>query len=74
MDPADAPQGVTVAFAGCHTGFAAVIVVTSVVHALLIEGTMGTVSKVALCALVLAAAGKVMADLRSWAVPVRRRA
>ena len=58
----------------CHTGLAAVIVVTSVVHALLIEGTMGTVSKAALYALVLAAAGKVMADLRSWAVPVRRRA
>ena len=58
----------------CHTGLAAVIVVTSVVHALLIEGTMGTVSKAALCALVLAAAGKVMADLRSWAVPARHRA
>jgi hypothetical protein len=42
---------------------AAVIVVGSVVHVMLVEGTMETVSKAALCALVLAAAIKVMADL-----------
>ena len=53
-----------------HTLLAIVIVVGSVVHCLLIEGTMETVSKVALCALVLAAAIKVMVDLRVW----RRRA
>ena len=49
-----------------HMLFAIVIVVGSVVHGVLIEGTMETVSKVALCALVLAAAIKVMADLRVW--------
>lgn len=48
-----------------HTGLAAVIVVGSVVHALLIEGTMETLSKAVLCALVLAATVKVMVDLRS---------
>ena len=49
-----------------HTLLAVVIVVGGVVHAVLIEGAMETVSKVALCALVLAAAIKVMADLRVW--------
>ena len=49
-----------------HMLFAIVIVVGSVVHGVLIEGTMETVSKVALCALVLAAAIKVMSDLRVW--------
>ncbi len=58
----------------CHTTLAAVTVVGSVVHALLIEGTMGLVSKTALCALVLAAAAKVMADLQPWSVMSRRRA
>jgi len=43
---------------------AVVIVVGTVVHGLLIEGAMETVSKAALCALVLAATIKVMADLR----------
>lgn len=50
-----------------HTFLAVVIVVASVVHGLLIEGTMGTMSKVALCVLVLAATAKVMTDLRVWA-------
>ncbi len=45
--------------------FAMVIVVGSVVHGLLIEGTMETMSKAALCTLVLAAAVKVIAD-RVW--------
>ena len=58
----------------CHTALAAVVVTGSVVHALLIEGTMGAVSKAALCALVLAAAAKVMADLRAWTLLTRRRA
>jgi predicted ferric reductase len=49
-----------------HTLLAVVIVVGSVVHALLIEGAMEMVSKAALCALVLAATIKVMADLRVW--------
>src|SRR6478736_10395621 len=46
-----------------HMSLAVVIVVGSVVHAMLVEGPMETVSKAALCALVLAAAIKVMADL-----------
>jgi predicted ferric reductase len=46
-----------------HLPLAAVIVVASVAHAVLIEGTMETVSKAALCALVLAAAVKVLVDL-----------
>ncbi|MFZ0852365.1 MAG: ferric reductase-like transmembrane domain-containing protein [Hyphomicrobiaceae bacterium] len=49
-----------------HMSLAAVIVVGTVVHGILIEGTMETVSKAALCALVLAATIKVMADLRVW--------
>ena len=52
-----------------HVSFAVFIVVGSVVHGVLVEGTMETMSKVALSALVLAAATKVMADLR-----VRKRA
>ena len=47
-----------------HTVLAVVIVIGSVVHAMLIEGTMETMSKVALCALVIAATLKVIADLR----------
>jgi predicted ferric reductase len=49
-----------------HMLLAVVIVVGSVVHAILIEGAMETVSKAALCALVLAAAIKVMAGLWVW--------
>src|ERR1700750_56545 len=49
-----------------HMSLAVVIVVGSVVHGMLIEGTMETMSKAALCALVVAAAIKVMADLRVW--------
>jgi MYXO-CTERM domain-containing protein len=49
-----------------HMLLAIVIVAGSVVHAVLIEGTMETMSKAALCALVLGATIKVMADLRAW--------
>ena len=49
-----------------HMLLAIVIVAGSVVHAMLIEGTMETMSKAALCALVLAATMKVMAGLRVW--------
>ncbi len=49
-----------------HTVLAAVIVVGTAVHAVLIEGTMETMSKVALCALVLLATARVMAELRVW--------
>jgi len=53
-----------------HMTLAVVIVVGVVAHGMLIEGTMETVSKAVLCALVVAAAIKVMIDLRVW----RRRA
>lgn len=49
-----------------HMPLAIVIVVGSVVHCLLIEGTMETVSKAVLCAAVLAATVKAMIDLRVW--------
>jgi len=49
-----------------HMPLAVVIVIGTAAHAMLIEGTMETVSKAALCALVLAAAIKVMVDLRVW--------
>ena len=56
-----------------HTALAAAIVVGSVVHAMLIEGTMGTVSKAVLCALALIATVKVVMDLRVWALRSRER-
>ena len=46
-----------------HLPLAAVIVVGAVAHAMLIEGTMETISKAALCALVVVAAVKVIADV-----------
>ena len=49
-----------------HMSLAVVIVLSSVIHGMLVEGTMETMSKAALCALVVAAAVKVMADLRVW--------
>ena len=48
-----------------HLSLAAIIVAGGVVHAMLVEGTMEIVSKAVLCALVIAAATKVMAD-RLW--------
>jgi predicted ferric reductase len=51
-----------------HTCLAVIIVLGSTVHAYLIEGTMETISKVALCVLVIAATIKVIADLRVWAM------
>jgi hypothetical protein len=53
-----------------HMSLAVVIVAGSVIHGLLVDGTMETMSKTAICVLVVAAAIKVMADLRVW----RRRA
>jgi predicted ferric reductase len=49
-----------------HMALAAVIVAGVVVHALLVEGAMETVSKLALCALVLAATVKTVTGLRGW--------
>ena len=56
-----------------HTALVVVIAVGSVIHALLVEGTMGTLSKVALCVLVIAATAKAIADLRVWSLLRRRR-
>lgn len=56
----------------CHASLAGVIVVGSVVHALLIEGTMGTVSKVVLCIVVSVAAAKVLHDLPLWRRTIRK--
>ena len=47
-----------------HKSLSVVIVVGTVIHAILIEGTMETVSKVVLCALVVAATAKVLSNLR----------
>ena len=47
-----------------HVSLAVLIVVGSVVHALLIDGTMEIISKAALCALVPVALAKVVVDLR----------
>jgi predicted ferric reductase len=50
-----------------HLSLAVVIVVGSVVHVMLVEGTMETISKAALCALVLAATIKVIPGyFRMW--------
>ena len=46
-----------------HMSLAVVIVGGSVVHGMLIEGTMETMSKAALCALVIAATIKIIVDL-----------
>lgn len=55
-----------------HTILAAVIVVGSVVHSVLIEGTMEMVSKVSLCALIIAVTLKVIVDKRVWQGKARR--
>lgn len=58
-----------------HTALTTIVIAGSVVHAMLIEGTMGTVSKSALCLLVVAAAVKAMSDLKVWKLwwsPLRR--
>ena len=54
-----------------HTSLAAIVVAGSGVHAVLIEGTMETVSKVVLCALVVGATVKVIVDLKVWSAAAR---
>lgn len=49
-----------------HVSLAVVIVIGSVVHGMLIEGTMEIMSKTALCALVLGATAKVLLDRYLW--------
>jgi hypothetical protein len=56
-----------------HVSLAGVIVTGSVVHGLLIEGTMETMSKIALCALVIGATIKALTDLRVWRTRARPR-
>ncbi|HSF94102.1 MAG TPA: ferric reductase [Thermohalobaculum sp.] len=57
-----------------HVSLVSVVALGGVVHAMLIEGTMGTASKAVLCALVLAAVVKVIVDLRTWTLLTRRKA
>lgn len=57
-----------------HMALAVVIVTGGVVHAMLVDGTMETVSKAALCALVLGATIRVMAGLRVWRKRTKLRA
>nr|WP_174829393.1 MULTISPECIES: ferric reductase-like transmembrane domain-containing protein [Ruegeria] len=54
-----------------HTALAGVTIVGSLVHAMLIEGTMEIVTKTALCALVLLASASTLAKLKVW--DIRRR-
>lgn len=54
-----------------HTALAVIIVGSTAAHAMLIEGTMGTLSKAALCLLLTIATIKVIYTLRIWFV--RRR-
>lgn len=56
-----------------HTALALVIVAGTVAHALLVEGMMGELSKAALCGLALAATGRVVFEMRVWALLKRRR-
>ena len=57
-----------------HTALVTLAVATSVAHAMLIEGTMGTISKAALCAVALAATAKAVTDLRAWRLLSRPKA
>lgn len=54
-----------------HTVLAGVTIVGSVVHAMLIEGTMEIMTKTALCTLVLLASASALAKLKVW--EIRRR-
>ncbi len=55
-----------------HVGLAVVTIAGSVVHALLIEGTMGVMTKVALCVLVVLASVATVIKLRIWEIGRRR--
>ncbi|MEM1265399.1 MAG: ferric reductase [Pseudomonadota bacterium] len=57
-----------------HMSLAAVIALGTVVHALLIEGTMGMVSKFVLSAIVLTATAKVLYDVATRTRAFQRRA
>ena len=55
------------------TGLVVLVVLGGVVHALLIEGTMGSVSKLVLCALVIGATAIALFDLRAWMLLTHRK-
>lgn len=55
-----------------HSALVSIAVASTIVHAVLIVGTMETVSKVALSAAVVAATAKVICDLRVWALFKRK--
>lgn len=57
----------------CHMTLVVVVAAASVAHAVLIEGTMETVSKILLCALVLAAITRALVDLKPWTALTRRK-
>ncbi len=56
-----------------HTGLVVLVVLGGVVHALLIEGTMGSVSKLVLCALLIGATAIALFDLRAWMLLTHRK-
>lgn len=56
-----------------HTILVTIIVIGTAVHALLIQGTMETVSKVVLCALVIAGTIRVIFEIRVWRKPKAAR-
>ena len=51
-----------------HTVLVLLVVVCGVVHALLIDGMMGSISKLALCTLVVVATAVALFNLRAWMV------
>ncbi|EPX78319.1 ferric reductase-like transmembrane domain-containing protein [Salipiger mucosus] len=54
-----------------HTTAASVVVVGSVAHAVLIEGTMGTVSKTVMCAVAVGALALTVGRLKPWTGALR---
>jgi hypothetical protein len=56
-----------------HGGLVLIVVLATVAHAMLIDGTMGLISKTLLCVLAITATFKVLADLRVWRL-IRRSA
>lgn len=56
-----------------HSGLVVVIVAGSVVHAVQIQGTMGTISKVALCGLIVLAVARALAGRKVWKLLFRVR-
>ncbi|MBO9410107.1 MULTISPECIES: ferric reductase-like transmembrane domain-containing protein [unclassified Ruegeria] len=54
-----------------HTTLASVTIAGSIIHALLIEGTMEIMSKIILCVLIFLASARTLAKLRVWDVARR---